>query len=411
MLNRDSNSAGSAERSLTAEELFIRHVSEMPEGQLILNCIQCGICTGACPHGYAMDFPPRRMLAALRAGRIGDVLRSSGIWLCVACYNCSLRCPSKIPLTDRLIPSLREEVLVRGGGVPEELQRAFENSARYGNPFGESPRKRDAWRENAGVEVPVLKEGERADFLWFVECFPSYYTNNIPTTQAFARLLDGLGVSFGILGRDEYCTGDTRRLGGEIGLFEMLMEHNLVQLSQRNFDEILVTDPHAYNAFRNEYPLHGGTYKVAHYTQFFEERLPELEKLMKNELGLKVTYHDPCYLGRRNGEYTAPRILLESVPGVKLVEMERIMEDSLCCGGGGGGVWLDSFIWEHTREKLPVVRVQEAARTGADVLAVACPLEISRFRDAIKVAGLEGKLVVKEIIDLVAQAAGLNGRE
>jgi Fe-S oxidoreductase len=410
LLSREAELGTSTERTPTAEEIFIRHVSELPEGRRILNCIQCGICTGACPHGYAMDFPPRRMLAALRAGQISDVLRSSGIWLCVACYNCSLRCPSKIPLTDRLIASLREEVLIRGGGVPGELQKAFENAGRYGNPFGESPRKRDAWTEKAEVPVPILKKGARADVLWFVECFPSYYANNVPTTQASARILHALGVDFAILGRDEHCAGDTRRLGGEIGLFEQLMEHNLEQLSQRDFDEILVTDPHAYNAFKNEYPLHGGTFQVKHYTQFFEERLPELGKLMKKELDLKVTYHDPCYLGRRNGEYTAPRILLENIPGVKLVEMERIKEDSLCCGGGGGGVWLDSFIWEHTRERLPVLRVQEAARTGADVLAVACPLEISRFQDAIKVAGLEGKLVVKEITDLLAESMGLNGR-
>jgi Fe-S oxidoreductase len=358
-----------------------------------------------------MEYSPRKMLAALRAGRFDDVLRSSGIWLCVSCYNCSLRCPSRIPLTDRLIPSLREEVLVRGAGVPEELQRAFERSARYGNPFGESPRKRAAWIEGARVDVPVLKKGDRTEVLWFVECFPSYHPSNIPTTQAFARILDALGVDFGILGTDEYCTGDARRLGGETGLFEMLMEHNVEQLSQRDFDEILVTDPHAYNAFRNEYPLHGVSYRVHHCTQFLEERLDQLDRLMVKEVGVKVTYHDPCYLGRRNGEYTAPRAVLESIPGVQVVEMDHSMEDSLCCGGGGGGVWLDSFIWERTREKLPILRVQEAARTGADVLAVACPLEISRFQDAVKVAGLEGRLEVKEIVDLLAEAMNVHRRE
>jgi Fe-S oxidoreductase len=394
----------------TAGELFLRHLSESPEGQKILNCIQCGLCTGACPHGYAMEYPPRKMLAALRAGRLDEVLRSSGIWLCVSCYNCSLRCPSRVPLTDRLIPSLREEVLVRGAGVPEELQRAFERSSRYGNPFGESPRKRVAWVEGAGVEVPVLKRGDRAEVLWFVECFPSYHPSNIPTTQSFARILHALGVDFGILGPDEWCTGDTRRLGGEIGLFEMLMEHNVEELRQRDFDEILVTDPHAYNAFKNEYPVHGAVFGVHHYTQFLEERLDDLERLMVEEVKARVTYHDPCYLGRRNGEYTAPRVVLESIPGVQLVEMSRSMEDSLCCGGGGGGVWLDSFVWERTREKLPVLRVQEAARTGADVLAVACPLEISRFQDAVKVAGLEGKLAVKEIVELVAESMGTGGR-
>ncbi len=394
---------------LDATKLFLRHLSELPEGEKIRACIQCGMCTGVCPHGYAMAFPPRRMIAALRAGRIEDVLRSDSLWLCVACYNCNFRCPSGIPLTDRLIPSLREELLVRGIGAPTELQAAFEKSARYGNPFGESPRKRENWIQGAGVPVRILGEGESTDVLWFVECFSSYHKGNAKATQCLARILHALGIDFGILGRDEWCSGDTRRLAGEAGLFELLYQHNAAELAKRNFSEIMATDPHAYNALLNEYPRLGTSYRVRHYTQFLEEQEPDLSRRMTRRLNIMVTYHDPCYLGRRNGEYTAPRALLESIPGVKLVEMPRNRENALCCGGGGGGVWLDSFIWPRTRVPLPMQRVQEAARTGADVLAVACPLEVSRFRDAAKTAGLDGRLIVKEISELVAEAMGLAG--
>lgn len=394
----------------------VKHISDFAErilaqvdGERILSCIQCGMCTGVCPYGFAMDYPPRRIVAAMRAGKIDDVLRSQGIWMCVSCFNCSYRCPIRIPLTDRLIPSLREEILSRGLGVPAELQRAFERASRYGNPFGESPRKRAEWANGSGVDVPILKKGERADILWFVECFSSYHKRNISATRALARIFRALSISFGILGPDEWCSGDTRRLGGEMGLFELLYEHNARELGQRDFDTIVTTDPHAYNALKNEYPRLGASYPVKHYTQLLEEQEPELSKLMKRELKLKVTYHDPCYLGRRNGEYEAPRAVLQAIPGVKLVEMPRNRDNALCCGGGGGGVWLDSFIWERTRMPLPLRRVQEAARTGADVLAVACPLEVSRFDDAVKTAGLEGKLAVREISELLAESMGLTG--
>jgi len=351
------------------------------------------------------------MIAALRAGRIDDLFRSESIWLCVSCYNCTYRCPSGIPITDRIIAALKEELLVRGVGVPTELQMAFQRTARYGNPFGESPRKRDAWTREAGVEVPILKEGESAEVLWWVGCFASYNRRNTKDTVALAKVLSALGVDFGILGADERCSGDIPCTNvGEEGLFHLLYEHNSKELAKRRFDEVLVGDPHAFNAFANEYPRLGTPLRVKHYTQFLEERLPEVTRLLKNALPMRITYHDPCCLGRRNGVYDAPRTVLEALPGIRIVEMPRNRENALCCGGGGGAMWLDGFIWERTRTPLPVRRVQEAARTGAEVLAVSCPLEIPRFEDAVKTAGLEGRLRVRDIASLVAESMGLVGQ-
>jgi len=386
------------------------HLEKLPDGHKIRDCIQCGMCVGICPHGYAMEYGPRRIIAALRADHLDDVLRSDSIWLCVACANCSYRCPRGLPLVERLIPALRGELLAAGVGVPKELQAAFERTARYGNPFGESPKKRDAWTKEAGVKVRILKEGDSADVLWHVGCFSSFNKRNISDTIALARILSALSVDFGITGNDEWCSGDLRCTSvGEEGLFELLYEHNTAELAKRDFNEIMVGDPHAYNAIFNEYPRLGTPYKVTHYTQFLENKEPQLSKLMKKKLDFKVTYHDACCLGRRNDIYDPPRAVLEAIPGIRLLEMPRNKENALCCGGGGGAMWLDGFIWERTRVPLPMQRVQEAARTGAEILAVSCPLEIPRFEDAIKSSGLDGRLKVREISDMVAEAMGLTG--
>ena len=398
------------EKGVDATKAFLGRLLLLPGGERIAECIQCGMCSGSCPVGYAMDINPRKMIAKLRAGRVDDLYRSNSIWLCVSCYNCTYRCPNNIPITDRLIASLREELLAGGVGVPPELQAAFEKTARYGNPFGESPKKRDAWTKEAGVDVPVLEAGESADVLWWVGCFGSYNKRNRKDTIALARLLDVLGVDFGILGTDEWCSGDLRCTSqGEEGLFDALYRHNTAQLGKRKYKQLLVGDPHAFNALSKEYRRLGTPLKVKHYTQFLAERASEVRKLMKQPMKAKVTYHDACCLGRRNGEYDAPRTVLETIPGIRLVEMPRNRENALCCGGGGGANWLDSFIWERTRMPLPIQRVQEAAKTGADVLAVSCPLEIPRFEDAIKTSGLEGRLRVREVSDMAAEAMGLSG--
>jgi len=387
---------------------FLNRMGRLPGGERILACIQCGMCTGLCPLGYAMDFGPRKMISALRAGRIDDLYRSESLWLCVACFNCTLRCPVGVPLSDRLIAGMRVDLLERGVGVPPELQAAFERTFRYGNPFGESPKKRDAWTKGAGVDVPVLHEGDSAEVLWWVGCFASYNKRNQRDTIALARILRALGVDFGILGPDERCSGDIPCSAmGEEGLFGDLYRHNSGQLAKRKFKEILVGDPHAFNAFNKEYRRLGTPLDVHHYTQFLAERAPELERRMKKPITALVTYHDACCLGRRNGEYDAPRTLLETIPGVRLVEMPRNRENALCCGGGGGANWLDSYIWQRVRVPLPMQRVQEAAKTGAQILAVSCPLEIPRFEDAIKTSGLERRLQVREVSHMLAEAMGL----
>jgi Fe-S oxidoreductase len=184
----------------------------------------------------------------------------------------------------------------------------------------------------------------------------------------------------------------------------MLAEKNGEAFSKYQFDEIITTDPHAYNAFKNEYPKLGISYPVRHFTDFLVDRLDQLRPLLNQEINARVTYHDPCYLGRANGIYDTPRILLEAIPGLELVEMSHNRETSLCCGGGGGGMWLDGFQWEKAHVRLSEWRIREAISAGADILAVACPYESPRFEDAVKMVEGSGHLLVKDIAELLADA-------
>ena len=381
-------------------------LQEVKDGEHIRTCLQCGDCSGICPFGFTMDYPPGKMVAALRAGSFGRVLNTDTVWMCVSCYACTEVCPAQIPLTSGLMTRAKEELLL-AGNIPTELQHALEYSQRYGNPLGESPRKRAAWAKGLEPAVPIMRKlREPVDVLWFVGDYPSYHPRVQQTARAMARIFDALGVNFGILGPEEQTDADSQRLAGEKGLFEMLAEKNGRAFAKYQFGEIVTTDPHAYNALKNEYPALGIEYPVKHYTQYLAERLDDLKPYLKREIKARVTFHDPCYLGRANGVYDEPRAVLEAIPGLKLVEMSHNRETSLCCGGGGGGMWLDGFQWEKAHVRLSEWRVQEALAVNADVLAVACPYETPRFEDAAKTVPGAGELQVKDIAELLAESMG-----
>lgn len=387
-------------------ETIFADLFEVEEGKRIQTCLQCGTCSGVCPFGYLMTFPPHRMIAALRANMYDKIPASDSVWMCVSCYACTQVCPAKIPITQGLMTKTKEETLL-AGNIPTELQSALENSQRYGNPLGESPRKRADWASGLEPQITLMaKEKRPVDVLWFVGDYPSYHPRVQIATKSLAKILNALGLDYGILGPEENSDGDSQRLAGERGLFEILAEKNGKAFRKYQFKEILTTDPHAYNALKNEYPALGISYPVHHYTQFLVEKLDQLKPLLKQEVNLKVTYHDPCYLGRVNGIYDEPRALLEAIPGIELVEMSHNHSYSLCCGGGGGGMWLDGFQWEKSHARLSEWRVREAVATGADTLVVACPYETPRFEDAAKMVQGAGKLHVRDIVELLAESLG-----
>lgn len=378
-------------------------VTAIDGAQSLGYCYQCGKCTAVCPVDTAGgDYSPRKVFRRTQLGI--DLLDSPDLWLCTTCSNCLRVCPKEVNMIS-IMPSVREQA-VADGRAPQELLTAFENTARYGNPLGEPARKRADWSSRAEVPVPIMSQLKApVDVLWFVECYPAYHPRGKDASVALARVLHALGVDFGILGNEEKCSGDSQRMAGEAGLFEMLAEHNIKVLSKYEFNTVMVTDPHAFNAFRHEYPKHGGDWTTLHYTQYLAPRIAQMELI--HPINRRVTFHDPCYLGRHNGEYDAPRALLQAIPGLELVEMGRCRENSYCCGGGGGGMWMDGFTSEHVGMRLSERRVQEALEWGAEVLAVTCPYEVSRFEDAVKSTGNAGVLQVVDIAELLAQSMGL----
>ncbi len=362
-------------------------------------CYQCAKCVGVCPVDAAGgDYGPRKLFRRLQLGQ--DLLSADDLWLCTTCMNCLRVCPKEVDMI-KIMPSGRA-VAVLDGQLPDELSEMFRNVAEKGNPMGQSPRKRVAWTRKSPVPVPLLpKDPAPVEALWFVGDFWAYHARGQDAACAMARVLTRMGVSFGILGRDERTDGDSQRLAGEPGLFEEVAEHNIEQFGKYEFDTILASGPHAYNAIKHEYPRLGGEFEVAHYTRFLADRLDALRPLLTGTFARKVAFHDPCYLGRHNQEYDAPRQLLQSVQGLELVELYRCREQGFCCGGGGGGMWLDGLVADHTGERLSENRVREAIEVGAEVLAVCCPYEVSRFEDAVKSTGNDGKLEVLDIVEIL----------
>jgi Fe-S oxidoreductase len=378
---------------------LIEKITGLPDAESFANCYQCAKCVAVCPVDIVGDYGPRKLYKHAQTGT--DLMKSPDLWLCTTCSNCLRVCPKEVNMI-KIMPAAREQAILDGNFVPQELQDAFENTAKSGNPLGQPQRKRDAWIQSAGVPVPIIKDLARpVDVLWYVGSYPSYHPRNIAAAVAAARIFSVLGIDFAILGKEEKDDADTQRLAGEKGLFEMMSEYNIQTFNKYEWKEMVVTGPHELNAFKNIYPKFGFEGSVLHYTTFLARYLEQLKPLLKHEVKLKVTYHDPCYLGRHNEEYEAPRKLLEAIPGVELVEMPRNRENGYCCGGGGGGMWMDSFSGQHIKMRLSDKRAMEAASTGANILAVACPFEVTRFEDAVKSTGNEhvGVLDILELLD------------
>ncbi|MCC7360650.1 MAG: 4Fe-4S dicluster domain-containing protein [Anaerolineales bacterium] len=377
-------------------------VTDLPGGESLGWCYGCAKCTGVCPVDIVGDYSPRKIHRKTQMGI--DLLSSPDLWLCTTCRNCLRVCPKEVDMI-QIMPAVREQAVL-AGSVPAELQKAFEDTAKHGNPLGQPQRKRADWVKQAGVPVPLLRELKRpVELLWYVGSYPSYHPRGNDAARAAARIFHALGLDFGILGVEEKDDGDSQRLAGEKGLFEMLAEANIAAFEKYPWNRMVVTGPHEFNAFKNEYPKLGFSRPIVHYTRLLVEHLEQLRPLLTKPVNLKVTFHDPCYLGRHNGEYEAPRDLLRAIPGVELIEMGRCRANGYCCGGGGGGMWLDSFTKAHTTMRLSERRVREAVEYGADVLAVCCPFEVSRFEDAAKSTGND-RLIVRDILELLDESMG-----
>jgi Fe-S oxidoreductase len=299
--------------------------------------------------------------------------------------------------------------LVLEGDVDPQLQDALANLGRYGNSFGKSDRMRARWSKPI---TPKLKDARReeVDYLWFVGDYASYHASMIEKSLLMVDIFKEAEVDFGILYDGERNSGNDVRRVGEEGLFEMLAEKNTLTLSKSSFNTIVTTDPHSYNTIKNEYSENGNDrYSVIHYSEFLDQLIRSGKLPISRQLDQKVTYHDPCYLARYNDETEAPRRVLSAL-GCELVEMPRHGKDTFCCGAGGGRIWMEDP--PEVTERPAEIRVKEAASLpGVSILVIACPKDLVMFQDAVKTAGLEDKLVVKDLIEVVAEAVDIKQLE
>jgi Fe-S oxidoreductase len=299
-----------------------------------------------------------------------------------------------------LITRMRRHLVTRGDLSPR-LQDTLQALGRYGNAFGQSPKMRARWTQGLGFTVKDIRR-ERAEYLWFVGDDASYDPAAREATRALARVLHHAGVDVGILYDVESASGNDVRRVGEEGLFETLVEKNLAAMQKCEFRAILTADPHAYNTLKNEYPQYGARWPVVHYSELLDELFTAQRLTATRPPRGRVTYHDPCYLGRYNGIYDAPRRVLRAA-GAAVIELPRSRQHAYCCGAGGGRNWMEDA--PAVKERPAESRVREAATLPlVQTLVVACPKELPMFRDAVKTTGLEGRLAVHDLAEIVAEA-------
>ncbi len=379
------------------------------------SCAECGRCDRACPaatSGYPLEPQQiiqklkRHMMATGLAGNgngrpalVGDIITPDELWACTTCLACTTRCAVWNEQVS-LIVMLRRH-LVSAGAVQRTVQDMLANLTRYGNSFGKSDRMRARWVQASGLKIKDARK-EPVEYLWFVGDTAAYDPRCEEITRKTAQVFAKAGVDFGLLYESERNAGNDVRRVGEEGLFEMLRDKNQQAFAKAKFAAIVTTDPHTLNVLKNEYPWNGNRVPVKHYTEVLDELLAAGRLPLKKKLAGRVTYHDPCYLGRYNGVYEPPRRVLRAL-GLEVAEMPRTREQSYCCGAGGGRIWMEDTT--KIAERPAESRVREAvALPDVTTLVVACPKDIAMFRDAVKTTGQEQNLAVRDLAELVAEA-------
>jgi Fe-S oxidoreductase len=359
-------------------------------------CIQCGKCTGGCPMAIKTRLNPRNLI--YRVLIAGDGFSLDGrdeLWDCTTCSTCYSRCPKQVNPMEAIIAM--RNAFVEKGRVHPNVKIALESIFRHGNPLTMLRSERAAWMKD--LSIKSMDEG--AEYLYFVGCTPSYDSRVQQVARALVKVLQFVSFDFGILGTAESCCASEARRLGEVGLFEMMVEDNLALFKELNLSKIFTTSPHCFNAFKNDYPKNGLV--VQHYTQVLAGLTENNRLKFSGEFQHKVTYHDPCYLGKHNQVFDEPRNVLKAIPGLELVEMDRSREKSLCCEGGGGRMWLEGT---NPGTRLAQLRVQEALDTGAQILATACPFCLLTLEEAVKHLKVEKSLRVMDVAEIAAQAVG-----
>jgi len=342
-------------------------------GEAFKLCYQCGLCDTVCPWNKVTTFSMRKIIRQATFGL--TEIESEDIWRCTTCGRCPQQCPRGVKIIESGV-SLRR-IATEYGVFPASVKPIRAVSANLigeGNPFGEERKNRADWAK--GLSVKTFTEG--MEILYFPGCYPSYDPRLKKVARATANILNVAGVDFGILGAKENCCGESIRKTGDEELFKRLARENIKTFIDNGVKKILVSSPHCYHTFKNEYPEFMANFEVVHITQYLFELIDAGRLELKKEYGKNVTYHDPCYLGRHNGIYDEPREVLKKIHGLDVDEMPDSRENSLCCGGGGGRIWMET----PKGERFSDLRVEQAVGVGAEVLVTACPYCITNFEDS-----------------------------
>lgn len=377
------------------------------------------VVTGKNEKGEAQELPP---LVASEGG----ILKPDTVWACTTCGWCETACPVFIENVPRLIDMRRYKVQVEAD-FPPEIQRVFEGIERQGNPWGLGQDKRADWAGE--IPIPQWSDGGSYEYLFFVGCAGSYDDRQKKVSRAMAKILNEAKVSFATLGTGEMCNGEAARRMGNEYLYQTMAKMNVESWNALGVKAVITQCPHCFNTLKNEYPEFGGNYRVISHVELINELLKEKRIKLSQVMNEKLTYHDPCYLGRHNGVFDAPREALAAIPGLEVVEMQRSKRESFCCGAGGGRMWME----EHIGERINRHRVNEAALTLAHAenpsipypdaadrkqpgqvgkydgpskgtIAVACPFCLTMVKDGINDTGREEQLKVKDVAELIADA-------
>jgi len=412
-----------------AETFGVSNIEEYTWKQLLdlYTCAECGRCEINCPaHLSEKPLSPRHLIHDLKVhllekgpyllegknggaleaeatsaydgpNLIGGVVSEDKIWSCVTCGSCMEQCPVLNEHVDKIVDMRRYMVLMESN-FPPEVQAVFKNMENNSNPWGIGWATRADWAKEMGVKI--MSEDSDVDILYWVGCAGSFDDRNKKISASLVNIFNKAGIKFGILGVEEKCCGDSaRRIGNEY-LFQMLAMENIETLKKYNVKKIVTQCPHGYNTLKNEYPQFGGDFEVLHHTEFIADLIEKGKLKLTKPVNKTICYHDSCYLGRYNDIYDAPRKILDSIPSVKLVEMERNKGRSICCGAGGGRMWME----EHLGKRINEMRLENAIEVNPNLISTACPFCLTMFEDAIKEKGVQESLNGKDIVELVEEA-------
>lgn len=363
-------------------------------GEPLKLCFQCGVCSGTCPWSLVTSFLVRKLIHQAQLGLVD--FEDEEVWRCVGCRLCVQRCPRGVQVTD-IMRAIRRVIMEVGAGiVPHSLRVTVKNVSGVGNPLGEPQERRTDWAKDLGVKT--FTKG--TEILYFPCCYQVYDPSAKRVARAAVNILKKAGVDFGILDGNEVCCGESMRKAGAESLFQDLARTNIGVFTAAGVKKIVVTSPHCYHTFKDEYPELGGNFEVVHFVQYLAELVKDGRLKFTKELNKKVTYHDNCCLGRYAGIYDEPRWVLESIPGLEQVEMRDTRQYALCCGGCAGRLWMET----KKGERFSDLRIEQALETGASVLVVTCPYCMLNFEDSVLTTVKGDILQVKDILELVQEA-------